>query len=394
MDFVELVSLAFQALRSNVLRTLLTMLGIIIGIASVIIIMSLGEGATASIVEQISAFGANNLNISPGSFQRGPVRGGGVVTTLTREDAEVIEELVANVAAVSAQVSGHFQVVAEEENTSATVTGADEAYQVVNNLTILAGSWLNDSQVNGGSRVVVLGDEMVIDLFGEDSEEYVLGQSVKIDSRPFRIIGVAQDSNAVLVPITTAMSILEGRDYVDGITVMVKEAGQVDAAELEIEELLMNRHEVSEADFSIRSAQEMISTVSTITGTMTTMLSAIAAISLVVGGIGIMNIMLVTVTERTKEIGLLKAIGAKRRDILIQFLIEAVALTLAGGSVGIIIGLGVTGVAANLLDIPFVLSYKAMALAAGVSAGVGVVFGFYPAQRAARLNPIDALRYE
>ena len=242
-----------------------------------------------------------------------------------------------------------------------------------------------------------MGDEKAEELFGEDSYDFIISEMVRIDSRPFRIIGVVSDSSSVYVPMTTAMNILIGQDHVDSITAMVEDAELVNTAKAEIESLLLNRHnimDVSLADFSIRSSQEMISTISTVTGTLIAMLSAIAAISLVVGGIGIMNIMLVTVIERTKEIGLLKSIGAKKKDILAQFLIESIVLTLAGGIIGTALGVSITFVAANIIGIPFIVGVNSILLAVGVSAGVGIVFGYYPAQKAAELQPIDALRYE
>lgn len=397
MDILELITLSVSILRQNILRTLLTMLGIIIGIASVIIIMSLGQGTTASIINQISSFGANNLTISPGSQQMGPVRGGGNVTTLTREDAEAIKDQVKNVAAVSSSVSMNYQLIAKGENTNAQITGVEAQYLITNNLEISVGSFLQEDEVSGSSRVVVLGDEKVEELFGEDTNEFIIGDTVRIDLRPFRIVGVVSESSSVYVPITTAMNILVGQNHVDSVTVMISEAELVNAAESEIESLLLNRHDILDvdlADFNIRSSQEMISTINSITGTLITMLSAIAGISLLVGGIGIMNIMLVTVTERTKEIGLLKSIGAKNKDILLQFLIESVVLTLAGGIVGTTLGVLITYVASNVLGIPFIVRANSILLAVSVSAGVGIVFGYYPARRGAKLNPIDAIRYE
>jgi putative ABC transport system permease protein len=397
MDILEVIKLSISVLRQNILRTLLTMLGIIIGIASVIIILSLGQGTTASIVGQISSFGANNLTISPGAAGFGPIKSAGLVTTLVREDALAIKEEVKNVIAVSSIVSKNYQLVANGENTNGQVSGVDAGHLIINNLELVSGSFIQENEVAGSSRVVVLGDEKIIDLFGEDSYEYVIGKTVRIDSRSFRIIGVINDSRSIFIPVTTAMNILMGQDYVSSITVMISDSELVDAAEIEIETLLLNRHEImniSQADFNIRSSQEMISTISTVTGTLIAMLSAIAAISLIVGGIGIMNIMLVTVTERTKEIGLMKAIGAKQKDILTQFLIESVVLTLSGGIIGAIIGISITFVAAKILSIPFIIGINSILLAVGVSAAVGIIFGYYPAKRGANLSPIDALRYE
>ena len=397
MEIWETIKLSISVLRQNILRTLLTMLGIIIGIASVIIILSLGQGGTASIVNQISSFGANNLTISPGAQQQGPVRSGGSVETLVRDDALAIKENIENVEAVSSSVNKSYQLIANGENINGQVSGVDAQHLTVNNLELVSGIFIEEDDVSGSSKVVVLGDENVLELFGEDANDYVIGKIVKIDLRPFRIVGVVDDSSGIYIPITTAMNTLMGQDYVNSITVMISDSELVDAAESDIEDLLLNRHEildVDDADFSIRSSQDMISTISDVTGTLISMLSAIAAISLVVGGIGIMNIMLVTVTERTKEIGLMKAIGAKQKDILTQFLIESVVLTLSGGIVGTLIGVLITFVAAKILSIPFVVGINSILLAVGVSVAVGVVFGYYPARRGAKLNPIDALRYE
>ena len=395
MDILELFVLSIQALRGNLMRTMLTMLGIIIGIGSVIIIMSLGQGATASIVDEISSFGANNLTVSPGQERRGPVAGGGSVDSLTLGDVEAIEDRLMNVVAVSATVSGRFQLIAGEENTNVSVSGVSAAHEIVNNVEVSEGLWFDENDVSGQARVVLLGDEVVEDLYGVDAE--IVGEKVKIDNRPFRVVGVVQDSSSVFVPVTTAMNVLVGQDWVSSITVMMGDDVDMEIAEGNLEALLLLEHEIDDdegADFSIRSSAEIIDSVSEVTGVLTLLLGSIAAISLVVGGIGIMNIMLVTVTERTREIGLLKAIGAKRRDILVQFLIESLILTVIGGVAGILVGMGITFVATIFLDIPFVVTFGSVALAVGVSAVVGIVFGYYPARSASGLNPIDALRFE
>ena len=394
MDIKELIILSIEALKSNLVRTGLTMLGIIIGIASVIIIMSLGQGATASIVEEISSFGANLLTVQAGSFRRGPGGGGSTSETLVEKDAEAIKAL-SNISEVSGVISTSKQITYQNQSTNSSIKGVEENYNTIHSLELSQGDFFDSSSVRTQSKVMVIGDEVVTTLFGEDAQ--VTGQTVRVDGKTFKIIGVIPDSSEVLIPITAAQSILTSQQYYNQIDVSVSDSDLVDQASSEIEDLLLIRHDIlnaDNADFSIRSSQEMIDSISSVTGTMTAMLSGIAAISLVVGGIGIMNIMLVTVTERTKEIGLLKAIGAKRADILTQFLIEAIVVTVIGGIVGIILGLGITYMITLVLSIPFIVSPQSIILAMSVSAGVGILFGWYPAQSAAKLQPIDALRHE
>ncbi|MFC1727253.1 ABC transporter permease [Patescibacteria group bacterium] len=396
MEINELLSLAFEALRRNVGRTLLTMLGIIIGIASVITIMSLGAGSTESIVGEISSFGVNVLTVSPGRVQRGPGKSSGTVTTLSSDDAKVIEDL-SYVVGVSRVVNSNKTVAANSESITAQIIGVDAIYETIQSLSLSTGTFFTESDVLAAAKDVVLGDEVVEELFGEGAEPFIIGETVRIDGRVFQIIGVIVDSNGVIIPVSTAQNILFGQTHLDSLNVLVTDSQLVETATTEVENLLLVEHDIDDpeaADFNVFSSQSFVETISSITGTMTSMLSGIAAISLIVGGIGIMNIMLVTVTERTKEIGLLKAIGAKDKNILTQFLIEAVALTISGGVIGIILGAGVALVASKAMGIPFVVKLSSILLSFGVSVGVGVVFGFYPAQKAAKLNPIDALRYE
>lgn len=396
MDFQELILLAFEALRGNLARTLLTMLGIIIGIASVIAVISLGQGSTASIVEGISSFGVNVITVSPGASKRGGGASGGTVTTLVQEDAEKIANLP-NVEAVSSEVSKSKTIIANAETTTASIKGVEASYAQVQSLSLSAGLFLDESDIDGMSKNVVLGDEVVEELFGEGADSEIIGETVRIDNRSFRIIGVVVDSSDAFIPISTAQKILFGQTHVDNINVAVASTEYVEQVMTDIKNLLLLEHDIDDpelADFNLRSPSEMISTVSETTSTLTSLLSGIAAISLIVGGIGIMNIMLVTVTERTKEIGLLKAIGAKKQDVLTQFLIEAVVLTLFGGLIGMGLGVGLAYIASSFMSIPFVVSASSVILAVGVSAGVGILFGWYPANKAAKLNPIDALRYE
>lgn len=400
MDIQELIGLAFEALRRNVVRTALTMLGIIIGIASVITIISLGEGSTQSIVSQISSFGANVLTVSPGRSFRN-MHGGeggsvGTVTTLTADDAKALEKLY-EVQFVSRVVNNSFSITANSESSSAQVTGADASYGEIRGYKYASGSFFDEGDVISASKDIVLGDRIVEDLFGEEAEQYVIGETVRVDGKVFQITGVIIDNGGAVVPITTAQGLLIGKTNLDSISVAVFDVKLIDKVTENIEGLLMERHQIDDPelmDFSVRGSQTFVDAISTMTGTLTTLLSGIAAISLVVGGIGIMNIMLVTVTERTKEIGLLKAIGAKNKSILIQFLIEAVTLTFSGGAIGILLGGTLAFFAAKMMGIPFVIRLSSVLLSFGVSAGVGILFGYYPAQKAAKLSPIDALRYE
>ena len=397
MDFLELLVLAIEALRRNLGRTLLTMLGIIIGIASVITIISLGSGSTESIVGSISSFGTNVLTVSPGKSERGPgQQTGGAVTTLVSSDAEILMNLD-NISGVSRVINKSKTITADSESTSAQISGVDASYVEINNLTLVRGQFLTESDVLGGTKDVVIGDEVVEELFGEDALDYVIGETVRIDGRVFQIIGITEESSAAYIPITTAQNFLFGQTSLDSISLYLIDVDLVDDTILDVEDTLMFEHDIDDSeniDFSVRSSQSMIDTISGVTGTLTAMLSGIAAISLVVGGIGIMNIMMVTVTERTKEIGLLKSLGARGVDILTQFLIEALVLTIIGGAIGIILGSGIAYIASSVISIPFVLSPSSILLSFSVSAGVGVVFGYYPAKKAASLTPVDALRYE
>ncbi len=404
MNYSELFITAIQALRANILRTSLTMLGIIIGIASVILIIALAQGATSSITSSISSLGSNLITISPGTGQRGPVQSGNV-TTLTLDDANALQSLN-NVAAVSGVVQKNYQLIGNGQNKNSIVQGVSFAYPTAQAITIDQGSFFEKEDEQGVAKVAILGPNVVKDLFGEDSTAEAINQNITIDGKVFRVVGVTKSKgssgfsnpdDAVYIPVTTMMQILSGQNYVNSIQLVTDDSTKVDAVSDVVKTTLMDRHKIADggtADFSISTSKDTQSTLSSVTTTLTAMLAGIAGISLVVGGIGIMNIMMVTVTERTKEIGLLKSIGAEKKDILIQFLIESIVLTASGGIAGIILGELLAFVVAKFISIPYIFQINSILLAVGVSTLIGVIFGLYPAQKAAKLSPIDALRYE
>jgi putative ABC transport system permease protein len=409
MNYSELVSSAIAALRGNLLRTLLTMLGIIIGIASVILIISLGQGATASISGQLSSFGTNTIFISPGSDDGGgpgAQQGRADADSLKLSDAKALGDKtrIQNISAVSAVVSMQTQAIANGQTINTSVQGVGSDYAAIQSLEVSQGEFFSKEDELGLSRVAVIGSKVVKDLFGEGAEP--VGESIKIDNRSFRIVGVllekdtsafSDPNKAVYIPVNTAMKILLGQDYVSSISIQAENGDLVNQTVNDITNLLIEEHDISEGqtkDFTVESSQQALETVGSVTSLLTTLLAGIAGISLIVGGIGIMNIMLVTVTERTREIGLLKSIGARDKDILTQFLIEAIVLTLVGGMIGMVLGIGLSFIISTYIKIPFVISSTAILLAVGVSSIVGIIFGYYPAQRAAKLSPIDALRHE
>jgi len=406
-----LISDLFQetsmALLANKARSGLTILGIVIGIGSVIAMVSVGQGAQSSIESNIEALGSNLVMVMPG-MQRGVgsqiSAGRGSAQTLTLEDAQAIQKEISLAKAVSPEVSGRYQVSAKGTNSNTSVVGTTPAYLEVRNLQIAEGTFISEQNIKSLFKVAVLGPTVRDDLFGEGSSP--LGQTIRIKNINFKVIGITKakggsgfsnQDDMIFVPLTTAQQYLSGSDRVS--TIYVSAINQQSMTELqnEITTLLLSRHNISNAtlaDFTILNQADIIASASSITTTLTILLGAIAGISLIVGGIGIMNMMLTTVTERTREIGLRKAIGAKRKDIGLQFLVEAVMLTFIGGIVGIGLGWVLAWGVSHFGNIATKVSIMSILLAVGVATAIGIIFGYYPAQRASKLNPIEALRYE
>ncbi|MCL5265611.1 MAG: ABC transporter permease [Chloroflexi bacterium] len=413
MNLVESLRVALRSLAANKLRTALTMLGMIIGVGAVIALMSVGKGAQEMVTSRIQGMGTNLLFVTPGNQNQGGIRmGQGTAPTLTLEDADAIADPlnVPAAAAVAPEAQSFAQVIAGPQNTFTRVIGTTPPFEDVRNFHVATGDFISKQNLDARSTVAVLGSNVAQTLFGDMDP---IGQNIRIGIATFRVIGVMEtkgsqamgnQDDVVIVPITTLLQRLSNQRAVRGgrnvntIYVQVADNKLMDAAVQQIGDLLRQRHRTAQDDFTIRSQDDLLSTANQITGVMTLLLGAIAGISLVVGGIGIMNIMLVSVTERTREIGIRKAVGAKRRDVLVQFMIEAVVVSVVGGIVGILLGTGLSALISRInmggQAINTVVSGDAVALAVGVSAAIGIFFGIYPATKAASLNPIEALRYE
>jgi len=406
IEFWELIKESINTLRLNKMRTSLAVLGIVIGIGSVIALISIGQSSQKSVTSQIESLGSNLITVSPGSQSSGMVRTSTTRKTLTLADAEALEKAgLSAINSVSPESSSRLQVIAGDNNTNTTIYGVKSTYSSIHNLKINGGRFITDSDNNSQSHVAVLGPTVVEDLFGSSSYNCI-GETIRINGINFTIIGITvakgssgmtDSDDRIYVPLSVAMKQLFGVNYLSSIAIEAASSDVMVQAQNQIGYFLLARHKITDttkADFSIRSSEEMLSTASSVTGTFTSLLSGVAAISLIVGGIGIMNIMLVTVTERTREIGLRKALGAKKKTIITQFLTESVILTFTGGILGIIVGIATSYGYSQINSSTFTISPYSVLLAFSVSVVIGIVFGWYPAKKAASLQPIEALRYE
>jgi putative ABC transport system permease protein len=407
MKLLEILEESISVLRNNGMRTALSVLGIIIGIGSVITLMTLGQASQESVKERIQSLGSNLLIIRPGAqrsgFLRASASGG---TTLKYSDAIAIEssQRINTIKGVAAEYSSRTQVAYERNNSNVSVTGVTGKYFDIRNITLTLGSAITDQNNDNMEKVAVLGPTVVEDLFGTDANP--LGKSVRINGTSFTVIGVTKSKgntgpnsadDVVYVPLLTAQKALFGVNYLSTIYVTAKSETDMEAAQNQLGFLLLELHRKatpSAADFTVSSQADILEMASAVTSTLTALLTGIAAISLVVGGIGIMNIMLVTVTERTMEIGLRMSLGAKSRTIITQFLMEAVVLTITGGMIGVLIGVGTSIIITKVMSLPTTISYQSIGLSVVVSCIIGIVFGWYPAYKASKLQPIEALRYE
>ncbi|RXK82751.1 ATP-binding cassette domain-containing protein [Chlorobaculum sp. 24CR] len=398
------VSQAFRSITSNKIRTLLSVLGILVGVASVIAMMALGTGAQASMEERLKSMGSNLLSLRGGSARiRGAAQGTGTFTRFTAQDAEAIRELAPLVNYVSGDVTGSAQMVYLDKNWNSTVEGVGYDYAKMRDATPTIGRWFTRQEIQSRRKVAIVGTTVVSELFGNGDP---VGKTLKVNRINFTIIGVAppkgfagrrDQDDVVLIPVTTAMYRVLGKEYFDSIYVEVSSAENIEPAKRAIDALVRKRHKIQPDDddsFNIRDMTEFQQMLSATTQTMSMLLGSIAAISLVVGGIGIMNIMLVSVTERTREIGLRKAIGARKGDIMLQFLIESVGMTLTGGLIGIAVGIGVSVMLSTFAGWAVQTSMFSVVLATGFSVLIGLFFGLWPARKAAALKPVEALRYE
>lgn len=407
MDIPELILECFSTLTVNKMRTGLAILGIVIGIGSVITLISLGEASQKMVENQIQSLGSNLLTIQPSGQSNGAVRGAqGGGTTLTLDDAKAIQSspTITTVKTISPEYAKRAQVIVGRNNTNTQIYGVYPAYAEIRKITLSSGVFISMRDVDTMSKVAVIGPQVVTDLFGDGINP--VGKSIRTGTQTLKVIGVTtakggsgfnNQDDMIYVPLSTAQKQLFGAAYLSSISVEAKSQDVMTQAQNEIGYLLLARHKFNDptqADFSILSQNDILNTASSITGTFTTLLSGIAAISLLVGGIGIMNIMLVTVTERTREIGLRKALGAKQRIVILQFLFEAIILTFTGGIIGMMLGIFISLILSKAMNLPFTISPSAIGLAMGVSGVIGVVFGWYPAQKASKLQPIEALRYE
>ena len=403
MRLWNIAKVGLMAIARNKMRSLLTMLGIIIGVACVITMVAVGTGASSSIQATINSLGTNFIMLFPGAESQGGARIAGE-SRITVEDVEAIRNEAPSVAYVSPSIREGAQVVAADLNWGTTVYGVDVDWPFIRAWNVADGEFFSDVDVRSSTKVAVLGATVADNLFPAGD---AIGSSIRIKNVPFRVVGVldrkggnmmGQDQDdQIIAPYTTVMKQLQGRQRIGQVLISARSASQVAQAQTEIDGLLRQRHRIGpgqDADFTMRSQEEIASTSAQTSKTLSVLLGSAAAISLLVGGIGIMNIMLVSVTERTREIGIRLAIGAKGRHVLLQFLLEAMALSIVGGAIGVALGLLIPNLVTKFAGMPTQVSSSSVLLAFGFAAAIGIFFGFYPARKASRLDPIDALRYE
>ena len=404
MKTTTLAKLAADSIRKNTMRTLLTMLGIVIGVGAVIIMVAIGQGARSSIEEQINTLGTNMLVITAGASTTGGVnQGAGTFNRLQIEDADKLSRESTFLTAVSPVIVTRSQIIGGEGNWRATINGVSTDYQVIRDWPMKSGTFFTESDERSIRKVAVLGNTIAEALFpGMDA----VGQQVQVRYVPFVVIGVlspkgqtangTDQDDVVLVPYTTAQTRLSGRSFIAQILASTANPADIPAAQVEMRDIMRESHKLGDGDddFTIKNQNELAEAATGTTEVMTWLLAAIASVSLLVGGIGIMNIMLVSVTERTREIGIRMAVGARGSDVMVQFLVESIVISIAGGVIGILVGIGGSTLIGSLTGWSTQTSPQAVFIAVGFSAAVGVFFGFYPARKAAALNPIQALRYE
>lgn len=397
--------MAWASLIANKMRSLLTMLGIIIGVAAVIALVSIGFGVRQQIQDSISSLGSNLLMVYPGAPRTPGVRPTAASQkTLKVKDYETLKKL--NDVDMISPVAGSssYVIVYTNKNWTTTVNGINSDFQYINNWTMKSGRFITDAQVERRERVAVIGSTVAKNLFGVENP---VGKDIRIKNDPFKVVGVLDTKGSgsfgndqddiVFIPYTTAMERVRGVDYLSMIYIKAKDGADLNRVQSDIENIMRVRHKIKNPeldDFNVRNMATIMETVNETTGTMTLFLGAVAAISLLVGGIGIMNIMLVSVTERTREIGVRKALGATYRVIVMQFLIEAVVISLIGGAIGVVFGIGASKLISAATSMKTVISMGPILLSFGFSMAIGLIFGIYPARKAAKLNPIDALHYE
>ena len=402
MKFFAPFKLAGRALRRNKMRSLLTMLGVIIGVGSVIASVSITTGATKQVEDKVASLGQNIVTVFSGNFSSGGMRGGwGSAPTLTVEDSRAIKNEVANVVAVSPEVRDRAQILANGLNWNTQILGESPDYPQIRDWDIASGGMFTEGDVRGLSKVAIIGKTVVDQLFINDDP---IGQTLIVRNIPFKVVGVLESKgfnlfgqdqdDVVIIPYTSHMRRLSKRTFVNSIMVQAASKETINQVQADINTLLLDRHKSAEPDFTVRSQLELMQMATSTSRIMSILLGAIASVSLIVGGIGIMNIMLVSVTERTREIGIRMAVGARGRDILIQFLIEAVTLSAFGGILGIALGMGAAKITSHFTGWPTLTPFAWIGIACISSAAIGIVSGFYPAWKASRLDPIEALRYE